>query len=475
MAKILSKVGITTGNTVEDYHVSQSIDAFTGIDAYDISLSGSFKLTGSLFLKELTDTTQLNILTYNPSTFQVFNTSSIGFLYPLSSSLAADINNLSSSVSTDINNLSSSFTTTINNLSSSFSTEITDLSASIADLTGSGDNFANADLTFNSSHQHNTDGYSLFISVDGNFTTASTTDGFFQMAPGKTNIGYSQSAQTQFNPGGGFDIKHIGDTVITGSLSVTGITQGNSLDPIIIYNTSSGKFFYNTLADIISLNAKPKAYVQVGSGSEYLNGVGIGRISSGYTPATPNIAAADLSLKFTGSSFSEGDQIIWKTQYSDTSLNGFKLLDNTNITYLIGEIGTYAPMIQVDYDSDFGNPEKVHFNIELIKFNDGTDKFLIDVKQINYYNGQNTNPSSQDPVTTAEANIRYTTPNPEWSGSVDTVGIGLPHQVMTFSSFVVDAPTGNDIYTLTLQTSYGDPSPPAAIEGDFSYCRVITA
>ena len=48
MANILNKTGITTGNTVEAYHVTQSIDAFTGTDAYDITLSGSFTVTGSI-------------------------------------------------------------------------------------------------------------------------------------------------------------------------------------------------------------------------------------------------------------------------------------------------------------------------------------------------------------------------------------------------------------------------------------------
>jgi len=48
MAKILSKSGITTGNTVEAFHVTQSVDAFTGIDAYDITISGSLTVSGSL-------------------------------------------------------------------------------------------------------------------------------------------------------------------------------------------------------------------------------------------------------------------------------------------------------------------------------------------------------------------------------------------------------------------------------------------
>ncbi len=48
MANTLNQVNIETGNIVEAYHVTQSIDAFTGVVAYDISLSGSFNMTGSI-------------------------------------------------------------------------------------------------------------------------------------------------------------------------------------------------------------------------------------------------------------------------------------------------------------------------------------------------------------------------------------------------------------------------------------------
>ena len=47
MAKILSLNGIVTGQTVEAQHVSQSILAFTGLEAYDISVSGSFNVIGT--------------------------------------------------------------------------------------------------------------------------------------------------------------------------------------------------------------------------------------------------------------------------------------------------------------------------------------------------------------------------------------------------------------------------------------------
>lgn len=44
----LTKTGITTGNTIQAGHVTQSVDAFTGLVAYDIILSGSLVLTGSV-------------------------------------------------------------------------------------------------------------------------------------------------------------------------------------------------------------------------------------------------------------------------------------------------------------------------------------------------------------------------------------------------------------------------------------------
>jgi hypothetical protein len=48
MANTLSKSGIFLGHEVDAWHVTQSIDAFTKVSAYDITVSGSFTLTGSL-------------------------------------------------------------------------------------------------------------------------------------------------------------------------------------------------------------------------------------------------------------------------------------------------------------------------------------------------------------------------------------------------------------------------------------------
>jgi hypothetical protein len=45
---VLSKTGITDGSTIQVGHVTQSIDALTGTVAYDIKISGSLNLTGSV-------------------------------------------------------------------------------------------------------------------------------------------------------------------------------------------------------------------------------------------------------------------------------------------------------------------------------------------------------------------------------------------------------------------------------------------
>jgi hypothetical protein len=52
MANTLSKIGITSGSKVEAWHVTQSVDAFIGESAYDITLSGSLTVTGSITLSQ---------------------------------------------------------------------------------------------------------------------------------------------------------------------------------------------------------------------------------------------------------------------------------------------------------------------------------------------------------------------------------------------------------------------------------------
>jgi len=41
---------IITGQIVQAQHVSQSVEAFTGVEEYDITISGSTTLTGSMYI-----------------------------------------------------------------------------------------------------------------------------------------------------------------------------------------------------------------------------------------------------------------------------------------------------------------------------------------------------------------------------------------------------------------------------------------
>ena len=72
MAKELSKVGIVTGNDIKAPHVTQSVDAFTGLDAYDITISGSLEVTGSISTNSTVYANALNLeggnIEYFPST-----------------------------------------------------------------------------------------------------------------------------------------------------------------------------------------------------------------------------------------------------------------------------------------------------------------------------------------------------------------------------------------------------------------------
>ena len=47
MAKTLDNTGIAAGQNILAGNVSQSIDAFTGDEAYDVTISGSLVVTGS--------------------------------------------------------------------------------------------------------------------------------------------------------------------------------------------------------------------------------------------------------------------------------------------------------------------------------------------------------------------------------------------------------------------------------------------
>ena len=81
MAKTLSSASIATSNTILAWHVTQSVDAFTGNEAYNITISGSLKATGSVGISGLLSATP-------GTTHQLTSSNAISSSYAVSSSYA---------------------------------------------------------------------------------------------------------------------------------------------------------------------------------------------------------------------------------------------------------------------------------------------------------------------------------------------------------------------------------------------------
>jgi hypothetical protein len=254
MANTLNKTGITTGNTVEAYHVTQSIDAFTGIVEYDIALSGSFNLTGSMTIDGLNTSSVLNILTFDPSTKALYTTSSIGFLQPLSSSIYDNTTNI-------LINSSSIYNNTTNILINSSS--IYNLSSSISSIPTSSGNFANTDLIFTGNRSHNTDGNILEITTDNGLYE----EAWFYMQEGGveegTWIGYNDSYMKTNSNGNILEVR--GKTVVQTLTAFTVNDSSNSsFDFIVKGGTDSNLFFTNTATDKIGIGTNtPNAKLDV--------------------------------------------------------------------------------------------------------------------------------------------------------------------------------------------------------------------
>jgi hypothetical protein len=124
MAKILKKVfdptvdEVVQNFTIQSWHVSQSVDAFTGADAYDVTLSGSLVVTGSVAINGLTNTIQNSVLTYDVNTGLIYYTASSAFAVnnfytsSVTQNITSSVVNNNFSTSSVIQNITSS---TVNN------------------------------------------------------------------------------------------------------------------------------------------------------------------------------------------------------------------------------------------------------------------------------------------------------------------------------------------------------------------------
>jgi hypothetical protein len=110
MANVLQKIftpsvdEIVQNFTIQSWHVSQSVDALTGAEAYDITISGSLVVTGSVAINGLVNSPQNGVVLYDNTT---------GLLYYTASSAFAVNNFYTSSITQSIT--SSTVNNTINN------------------------------------------------------------------------------------------------------------------------------------------------------------------------------------------------------------------------------------------------------------------------------------------------------------------------------------------------------------------------
>jgi hypothetical protein len=88
MAKTLSKANIALGNTIQPADVSQSIDALTGLFSYDITISGSLNLTGSVVTGSTANFTSVTASLFGTGSWAVSSSFSISSSRAVSSSFA---------------------------------------------------------------------------------------------------------------------------------------------------------------------------------------------------------------------------------------------------------------------------------------------------------------------------------------------------------------------------------------------------
>jgi len=89
MPNTLSKTGIQDNNTIRVWHITQSVDAFTGIKDYNITLSGSLTVVGDLNLNTNPTGTLIGNAAYSPSSS--VSTYSVTSSFATAASISYDI------------------------------------------------------------------------------------------------------------------------------------------------------------------------------------------------------------------------------------------------------------------------------------------------------------------------------------------------------------------------------------------------
>lgn len=222
MAYTLLKTGITTGQSVEAWHVTQSIDAFSGLVPYNITLSGSFTLKNGMQGNDKILISDAN--------------GTIGFTGSYGH-IVEGVDNFNSFTSSyNTGSFTGSFTGDGRNL--------TGVTASYAE------NFSNTNLTFTGNRSHNTNGNYYYIDTDGG-----TGSGGWQ---------YIQSPRHDIGAGSSFTRYNLGSIIIFGSgsngsrmdflsSSIIVNQDGNNIDLRIEGDNDQNLLFLDASTDMIGI------------------------------------------------------------------------------------------------------------------------------------------------------------------------------------------------------------------------------
>jgi hypothetical protein len=309
---------INQGYTINSWHVSQSVDAFTGTGSYDIEVEGSVTITGSIYHENAQDAAGAlsNVVVRNNSTGEYFITGSFGSMTSGTSGSSG-----SSGTSGSSGNSGNSGTSGTSGSSGNSGTSGSSGSSGTSGTSGNG-----TSGTSGSSGNSGTSGSSGSSGTSGNSGTSgssgsSGTSGIAGTSgtsgtSGVTNPGGSNT-QVQFNDNGsfggdsGFTYNKTDDTVTITSVSSTtpalviANTLGNPTDGDVLGEIESYTTQYSTNLGGIRWRANGNF-----SGGTYPTKLEF-QTTNGFTPSTQfsidrngtaSLASYDAAMLYTNGS-----------------------------------------------------------------------------------------------------------------------------------------------------------------------------
>lgn len=279
MNKILSNTGISSGSIIEAHHVSQSIDALTGADGYDITISGSLTVTGSVYLNSIPSNSGYNNVLTIDST-KILYTSSLDIT--VNNALTASYVNLVAGDSITINQVGTSFEisssavtgvtlTDFNNFTSSYNTgsftgsfagSLTGTASYVNLVEGPNIDINQTGNTFviSGSSSVNTGSFIVTASISSNIITFTKGDSStFPIVIPNLNPPTSSLEINQFNTVSGIAYYQIpsGNCILYYS---TDISLGGFGTSLIVYLPTSSFFLGDTLEFILRSDDPLSAY-----------------------------------------------------------------------------------------------------------------------------------------------------------------------------------------------------------------------